>query len=303
MIGAAIAVALAGGGGRAPAQPAGSAPPGVERLEHGHPWFEVHRILPGVIAIREPGHWERVISYLVVGTERALLFDTGTGIADLRALVSELTDREVVVVNSHSHPDHVGGNHRFETVYAPDSDTARQNARGRSIEDSRRLVPERAFSQEPPATFSRETYRIHPYRITRHLEDGEVIDLGGRSLEVVLTPGHAPDALCLLDRAHRVVLTGDTFYLGRLFVHPEPGSLAAYASSAERLAALAGDVDRVLPAHSATRLKATFLPRLHRAFQKILKGRADAEVLPDGRREYRFGLFSIVVATASRAPG
>lgn len=52
-----------------------------------------------------------------------------------------------------------------------------------------------------------------PFTISKTVEDGEVIDLGGRHLEVLRVPGHAPDALSLLDRAHRILFTGDTFYL------------------------------------------------------------------------------------------
>ena len=278
----------------------GAGKPEVERIEQSDPWFEVYRVLPDVYAVREPGHWERVISYLVVGTERALLFDTGTGIGDIRSVIDGLTELEVVVVISHSHPDHVGGNHQFETILAPETEYGRESAKGRSVEDSARFVPERAFSQEPPATFSPETYRIHPWKIARTLVDGEKIDLGGRSLEVLLTPGHSPDSLCLVDRENRFVMTGDTFYLGRIFVASEAGSLDAFAKTATRLAGLAGEVDRVLPAHSATLLQPHFLTQLDEGVRKILKGEAEGEELEDGRTEYRIGRISVVVPAAAR---
>lgn len=276
------------------AQEAGPAPPQpkVELIEQGDPWFEVYKLFPGTFAIREPWHWERVISYLMVGEDRALLFDTGTGIGDIRAVVSKLTAGDVVV-NSHSHPDHIGGNYQFGIIYGLDDPYTAENARGRSVEDSQRFVPEKAFSRAPPPTFSRETYRIRPYRISRYLKDGEVIELGGRSLEVLLVPGHAPDSLSLLDREQRFVLTGDTFYLGRIFVQDKE-SLAAFATSAKRLAALAGDVDRILPAHQATLLQAAFLPKLDEAFEAIVQGASEGTEFRPGRREHKFGAFSIV---------
>ncbi len=270
-------------------------PTAIELSANLGAWFEVYQILPGVFTIREPGHWERVISYLVVGSQRALLFDTGTGIGDIRAVVSELTDLEIVVVNSHSHPDHIGGNYQFETIYGLDNATAARNAKGRSVADSQRFVLEQAFSRQPPATFSRDTYRIRPYEITHPIQDGARLDLGERTLEVWVTPGHAPDALCLVDSEHRFVLTGDTFYLGRLFVASEAGSLEQYASSAARLATLADAVDRVLPAHSATLLKPIFLERLNEAFRQVVSGKARAQEVKDGRQEYRFDRFSISV--------
>jgi len=93
-------------------------------------WFEVYRVDPDVYAIYEPHQWQEVISYLIVGRERALLFDTGMGIAEIGPVVSALTDRPIVVLNSHSHHDHVGGNHAFTRVLALDLPYTRDHARG-----------------------------------------------------------------------------------------------------------------------------------------------------------------------------
>ncbi len=132
--------------------------------------------------------------------------------------------------------------------------------------------------------------------------DGDILDLGSRRLEVLFTPGHSPDSLCLLDPRHRLLLTGDTFYLGNLLVSRSPGALAAYARSAARLAARASDIDRLLPAHSATLLKPFFLHRLDAAFQAILAGRARPEGERFGRLQYTFDGFTVLVPDPA-APG
>lgn len=72
------------------------------------PWFEVYEPVPGVYAIYEPHQAEETISYLIVGDKQALLFDTGMGISDIKKTVRELTTRPIVVLNSHTHNDHVG---------------------------------------------------------------------------------------------------------------------------------------------------------------------------------------------------
>src|SRR6478672_11535818 len=87
-------------------------------------WFAVWEPEPGLFAIQEPFHSEQVYSYLVTGSERALLVDTGTGIGDIRAVVYELTDRPVTLLNSHAHWDHLGGNWRFDGIWIHEAEAA-----------------------------------------------------------------------------------------------------------------------------------------------------------------------------------
>ncbi len=68
-----------------------------------NPWFDVHQIRDGVFALYESGQQAEAISWLIVGSRQALLFDTGTGMGDIRSVVRQLTRLPVMVINSHSH--------------------------------------------------------------------------------------------------------------------------------------------------------------------------------------------------------
>src|ERR1700719_2297799 len=114
----------------------------LERVSIADPWFEVYNIRPGVFAIYEPHQLEEVISYLIVGGNRALLFDTGMGISNIQAVVAALTKLPVSVLNSHTHNDHVGDNWRFSDVYGMDTDFTRANARGSKEDAQAELAPE-----------------------------------------------------------------------------------------------------------------------------------------------------------------
>src|SRR5262245_15994909 len=85
----------------------------LDRVAPADKWFEVYRIRPGLFAIYEPHQSEEVISYLIMGNKKAVLFDTGMGISNIKKVVAELTSLPVSVVNSHTHNDHVGDNWRF----------------------------------------------------------------------------------------------------------------------------------------------------------------------------------------------
>src|SRR5437660_1210059 len=107
----------------------------LEQIPLNDPWFEVYKVAPATFAIYEPHQAEEVISYLIVGTKQALLFDTGMGIGNIKAVVARLTSRPIVVLNSHTHDDHVGGNWQFPFVYGVDTAFTRANAKG-SREDA-----------------------------------------------------------------------------------------------------------------------------------------------------------------------
>jgi len=80
-------------------------------------WFEVLRLPNDAYPIAEPRHWQEVISFLIIGSQKAVLLDTGMGIKDISKAVSQLTDPEAVVVNSHTHFDHIGDDHRFSRIF------------------------------------------------------------------------------------------------------------------------------------------------------------------------------------------
>ena len=265
-----------------------------ELVEQSQPWFEVYEVVSDVFAIYEPGQFEEVISYLLVGDESALLFDTGLGIGNMRQLVSELTTLEILVVNSHTHYDHIGGNYQFQSIYGVNSDYSVANTAGRTHEEVEEFVSNGWIWKPVPDGFSKADYAIEPFAFTRFLSDGETIDIGGRVLEVVVTPGHAPDALCLLDREHRLLFVGDTFYPASLYAHLDGSDFSLYAESAARMAALVDEVDFILPAHNEPLLESKYLTSFSDAFAAMMADTLEF-VITDENREYVFDGFSIVV--------
>ena len=249
-------------------------------------WFEVYKVAPGVFAIYEPHQSEEVLSYLIVGTKQALLFDTGMGISDIRAVVRRLTSRPVVVLNSHTHDDHVGGNWQFEFVYGMDTDFTRKSAKG-SKDDAQAEIAPGEICGDLPKNFNPKTYATKPWKISRFIQDGFRINLGGRTVEVIATPGHTPDAISLLDRANGLLLTGDTYYPAAIWLFRPETDFAAYRASIVKLAALAPQLKMVLGAHNIPVAQPEVLGKLVTAFDAVRAGKIAPEPASPGKVLYK----------------
>ena len=265
----------------------------LQRIPIADNWFEVYRIRPGVFAIYEPHQLEEVISYLVLGSNRALLFDTGMGIGNIQEVVAGLTKLPVSVLNSHTHNDHVGDNWRFTDIYGMDTDFTRVNARGSKEDAQAELAPNEICGTLPPG-FDAKAYATKPFHISHWLHDGDTIDLGGRSLKVIATPGHTPDAIALLDAKNELLFTGDSFYLGPIYLYRPETDLDAYVASMRTLAALTPGLQLLLPSHNTPIADPSYLPKVVSAIQQVRRG----EVKPvdkDGKHEYVFEDFSFLM--------
>jgi len=265
----------------------------LERISAPEPWFEVYRIRPGIFAIYEPHQLEEVISYLIVGENRALMFDTGMGIGNIQAVVAALTKLPVSIVNSHTHNDHVGDNWRFTDVYGMDTDFTRSNARGSKEDAQAELAPDEICGALPPG-FDAKAYSTRPFQITHWLHDGDKIDLGGRTLQVIGTPGHTPDAIALLDQKNGLLFTGDTFYAGPIYLYRPETDLDVYLASVQKLAAMAPHLQLLLPAHNVPVADPGNLPKVVTAMQQVRRGEVKP-VAKDGKHEYVFDGFSFLM--------
>ncbi|UNK17486.1 MBL fold metallo-hydrolase [Paenibacillus sp. N3/727] len=176
-------------------------------------WFTVSKIDDGTFAISEFGHWEKVHSFLLIGKERAALIDTGLGIDKIKRMTDQLTDLPIIVLTTHVHADHIGSHDQFQQIYVHEAeeDWLVNGIKGLGIDQIRKDIS-RDITRPVPETFNPMSYKPYQGKPAGLLRDGDVIELGGRSLTVYHTPGHSPGHIALFDTSRGFLFTGDLLY-------------------------------------------------------------------------------------------
>ncbi|MCP4300421.1 MAG: MBL fold metallo-hydrolase, partial [Gammaproteobacteria bacterium] len=266
-----------------------------QKHETSNDWFEVYEVEPNVWAIYEPFQWQEVISYLIVGSESSVLFDTGNGIGDMKSIVDQLTDKPVRVLNSHSHFDHIGGNYQFDEILSVTTPFSLSKSTGMRSDEIRMEASPEALCKGLPAGVTQENHQTRAFSISQTIEDGEVLDIGGRKLEVLRIPGHTDDAIALLDRDAGYLWSGDSFYEGPIWLFFPETDLVAYRKSVAKIAALAPDLRAVFPAHNTPKADPALLIQLRENLDLVLAGMSDPIPVSDGNVEFRFEEFSFLM--------
>jgi len=267
----------------------------LRKHQASNDWFEVYEVEAGVFAIYEPFQWQEVISYLIVGADSAVLFDTGNGIGDIRAIVDQLTDKPLQVLNSHSHFDHIGGNYQFDRVLSIATEFTLTRTHGMQSDELRMEVSPEALCKDLPDGVTQENHQTRPFSITETIVEGDIIDIGGRQLQIVRIPGHTDDSIALLDKADGFLWVGDSFYEGPIWLFFPETDLVAYRDSVGKLAELAPKLKAVFPAHNTPKVDPAMLLELRDSLALVLAGKFEPVPVGDGNVEFRFPGFSFLM--------
>ena len=203
-------------------------------------YFTVEPLDERTFAIGEPRYAQQNFNYLIVGTERAVLFDAGPGIRDIRPVAESLTEVPITFVPSHFHYDHLGDAATFASVAVVDLPYLRARAPDGKLALTR--AEHLGFIEDIP----RPTLNV-----TEWIEPGSVLELGDRELRVLHTPGHTEDSISLVDVASGLVFSGDFIYPGTLAAFLPNSRMGDYLDGANALVAAALRNPRILGAHRA----------------------------------------------------
>ena len=171
----------------------------------------------------------------------------------------------MTAVATHIHWDHIGGHRYYSDFYAHEAELNWLAGEfPLNMQTIRGMVVDRC---ELPQGYDVGTYEFFQGTPTRVLHDGDVIDLGGREITALHTPGHSPGHMCFWEAATGYLFTGDLVYKDTLFAYYPSTDPQAYLKSLERIAAL--PVRRVFPAHHTLDIQPEILARMRDAFRAL----------------------------------
>lgn len=206
---------------------------------------------------------ETVRFFLLAGQEKALLIDSGCETHHARELAEQLTGLPVMLANTHTDGDHTGSNGEFDEVYMAPAE----------------YMYYRKVQKNTGVT-------------VRPLWDGEILELGGRQVQVIAIPGHTPGSTAFLDIKYRALFSGDPVQDGTIYMFGEQRDIAAYEDSLRRLEHMADRFDVIFPCHASSRVRPSILPLLVKGVEKMRKGEIppiEAVYLDTPVKEYHIG--------------
>lgn len=197
------------------------------------------------------GSWriedEGVRFFLLAGDEKALLIDSGMKVHNAKEIAQQLVSLPIELLNTHGDMDHIGSNDEFETFY---------------------MSPAEASNYY---RVQKKTGNFIP------VENGDILDLGNRKLEIIHIPGHTPGSIAVLDIGNRILYGGDTVGDGTIFMFGVQREFHAYMHSLKKLERYQRRFDEIYPSHGSIPVQPSLIPKLYEGAGSILEGAVTGE--------------------------
>lgn len=226
-------------------------------------WYKVKQIDEVTYVISETHHWEETNIYYLIGEKFNLVIDTGTGLFKLRKLLEQIDDKEIHVITTHTHWDHIGNHDEFEHIMVHELD---KDWIIKGIPIPIKFIRMNLIKDVPkeliPENFVLEDYELFRTDKVKTITDGETIDIGGREIGIIHTPGHSPGHISLYEQNRGYLYTGDILYKGRMYCNYESTDPKSYYNSVNKLYELRESITQIHTGHHKPLLEPEYLAKL-----------------------------------------
>ena len=222
--------------------------------------YQKLRLSDRVTLVQETGvaNFMRCNIWHVKGRDFDLVIDTGMGLDPLKSYISLQSGKPIKAVVTHCHFDHSGCLHEFDQRlgHAAEAEILANPLNDRVVYEG---VWTRIGIVDPKQhpEYSAQTYSIKAAPLTGYLDEGDVIDLGDHTYQVLHLPGHSPGSIGLWDTKEKILFSGDALYDGELLDSLYHSNKADYLHTLERIESLGVEVFHAghFPSFGQTRMK------------------------------------------------
>ncbi|MDR1615954.1 MAG: MBL fold metallo-hydrolase [Syntrophomonadaceae bacterium] len=224
-------------------------------------------------------------AYLFLGEDRALLSDTGNGYMDIRKSIAKLTDKRLIVMNTHGHADHAGGNAQFQEIYIHPADMPMLDPAWQKSQTSLLFgYAKKAYPIIIPLLLFFKLQKFKKYTpAVKTIADGHKFELGGRTIEVIHFPGHSPGSVILADKRTKTLYVGDAVNHGLFLFFENSPSLKGYQAALRELAKLKG-YEKLRVSHGTTEFPFDFIEYYADFLMRVTLEKSVLTDIPNGAR-------------------
>lgn len=184
--------------------------------------------------------------FLLQGTERAVLIDSGYNCENAREMAEKLTKLPVFLLNTHGDGDHASGTAAFDEIRIREEDYENCN-----------------LAQRFPNTKC------------VNIQDGETISLGNRTLEMITIPGHTYGSVAILDVENRTLYAGDSVQDGHIFMFGKHRSASDFAGSMKKLIQMKDRYDTIVASHGKVTLASDYAEKVLESWMEVQEGKIE----------------------------
>lgn len=215
----------------------------------------INKINDSTYTLEEDG----VRFFLLIGDGKAAMIDTGMNSVDAKRIGESITDKPIILINTHGDPDHISGNDQFAEVYINKEEL--------------------------------DNYKLYNHKDTkfRFVEDNEIIDLGNRPLKIIFLQGHTPGSIAILDINNRVLISGDSIQDGRVYMFGEMRNINLYHKTLNDLYNNhLNEFDSIYPSHGSLPVSKDLIKKLIDGSKKIIDKQVEGQIINLHNHEIRY---------------
>ena len=187
--------------------------------------------------------------FLLEGTEKAALIDSGANSPNALTLAKTLTDKPIILLNTHGDGDHISGTGAFSEIYMHESDYGRK-----------------VSSQFPDVVLIK-------------VNDNDVIDLGDRPVTAIHIPGHTYGSLAFLDAKERVLYAGDSVQKGHIYMFGDHRDPKQFEASLNKLIEMTDRFDKIYASHDEFCIPSDYIKKVKDAWIQVQNGNVTYEII------------------------